>query len=196
VAEVAVVVDARLEAPRAAHPVGQLAKPARRLLPGGTSPDPVCLAKNQAGCQIGRCGETAMVRAAESSMPAFGVALIVFGGLLSTMSALNATVMAASRVAFSMGRNRWLPAKLGLIDPLRRTARIAIFLTGAILLSVAVLLPLETVGSAASLMFLLIFSMVNLSVIALRRIVDPCRACGREGLCEPITAWVADEPTS
>ena len=35
-------------------------------------------------------------------MPAFGVAVIVFGGLLSTMSALNATVMAASRVAFSM----------------------------------------------------------------------------------------------
>ncbi len=118
---------------------------------------------------LGRYGETAMVKAAESFMPAFGVALIVFGGLLSTMSALNATVMAASRVAFSMGRDRLLPARMGVIDPVRRTPRVAIFATGIILLAIALLLPLEIVGSAASLMFLLTFSMVNLSVIALRR---------------------------
>ena len=56
---------------------------------------------------LGEYKETAIVRAAESFMPAFGVALIVFGGLLSTSSALNATVMAASRVAFSMGRDSY-----------------------------------------------------------------------------------------
>ena len=44
---------------------------------------------------LGRFKETAIVRAAEAFMPAFGVGLIVFGGLLSTMSALNATVMTA-----------------------------------------------------------------------------------------------------
>ncbi len=118
---------------------------------------------------LGRHGETAIVRAAEAFMPTFGVALIVFGGLLSTMSALNATVMAASRVAFSMGRDTLLPTRIGVIDPTRRTPRAAIFVTGAILVAIAILLPLETVGSAASLMFLLTFSMVNLSVIALRR---------------------------
>jgi APA family basic amino acid/polyamine antiporter len=118
---------------------------------------------------LGRYGETAIVRAAEAFMPAFGVALIVFGGLLSTTSALNATVMAASRVAFSMGRDRWLPGRFSEIDPVRRTPRIAIFATGAILVAIALLLPLEAVGSAASLMFLLIFAMVNLSAIALRR---------------------------
>ncbi|HZJ03737.1 MAG TPA: amino acid permease [Thermoleophilia bacterium] len=118
---------------------------------------------------LGRYGETAIVRAAEAFMPAFGVAIIVFGGLLSTTSALNATVMAASRVAFSMGRDLWLPRRMAEIDPVRRTPRIAILVTGAILLVVALLVPLEAVGSAASLMFLLTFSMVNLSVIALRR---------------------------
>jgi amino acid transporter/nucleotide-binding universal stress UspA family protein len=118
---------------------------------------------------LGEYGETAIVKAAEAFMPAFGVALIVFGGLLSTMSALNATVMAASRVAFSMGRDMWLPGRFATIDPVRRTPRVAIFTTGFILLAIAIVLPLETVGSAASLMFLLTFSMVNLSVIALRR---------------------------
>ena len=66
---------------------------------------------------LGQHGETAIVKAADSFMPAFGVATIVFGGLLSTMSALNATVLASSRVAFSMGRDRWLPAGMAKIHP-------------------------------------------------------------------------------
>ncbi|MFQ5679973.1 MAG: amino acid permease [Gemmatimonadota bacterium] len=118
---------------------------------------------------LGNYKETAIVRAAEDFMPAFGVAIIVFGGLLSTMSALNATVMAASRVAFSMGRDKLLPAAVARIDPRRRTPALAILATGAILLVLAVSLPLEAVGSAASLIFLLTFAMVNLSVIVLRR---------------------------
>ncbi|MBZ0264317.1 amino acid permease [bacterium] len=118
---------------------------------------------------LGKFKETAIVRAAENFMPAFGVAIIVFGGLLSTMSALNATVMAASRVAFSMGRDRYLPHIISTIHPKSRTPKLAIFTTGVILLVMAITLPIEAVGSAASLMFLLTFAMVNLSVIALRR---------------------------
>ena len=118
---------------------------------------------------LGNYGETAIVRAADGFMPAFGVAVIVFGGLLSTMSALNATVMASSRVAFSMARDRWLPRSVARIHPERRTPHVAILATGAILLAMALALPLEAVGSAASLIFLITFAMVNLSVIVLRR---------------------------
>jgi len=118
---------------------------------------------------LGDYGETAIVRAAEGFMPAFGVAIIVFGGLLSTMSALNATIMASSRVAFSMGRDRLLPVAMATIHPERRTPHVAIMATGVILLAMALTLPIEAVGSAASLIFLLTFSMVNLSVITLRR---------------------------
>ena len=109
------------------------------------------------------------MRAAEGFMPAFGVAVVVFGGLLSTMSALNATIMASSRVAFSMGRDRWLPRSVATIHPERRTPHVAIAVTGVILLAMALTLPIEAVGSAASLIFLMTFAMVNLSVIVLRR---------------------------
>jgi len=118
---------------------------------------------------LGKFKETAIVRAAEAFMPAFGVALIVFGGLLSTTSALNATIMAASRVAFSMGRDLWLPKSVSKIHEKRRTPHVAIILTGIVLLAMALTLPIEAVGSAASLIFLLTFSLVNLSVIVLRR---------------------------
>jgi amino acid transporter/nucleotide-binding universal stress UspA family protein len=113
--------------------------------------------------------ETAIVRAAEDFMPAFGVAVIVFGGLLSTMSALNATVLASSRVAFSMSRDNWLPKAMSEIHPRRRTPHVAIIVTGLILIGIAVTLPIEAVGSAASLIFLLTFALVNLAVIVLRR---------------------------
>ncbi len=118
---------------------------------------------------LGKFKETAIVRAAESFMPSFGVALIVAGGLLSTMSALNATVMAASRVAFSMSRDMWLPSAVSKIHVKRRTPHVAIILTGIILIIMALTLPIEAVGSAASLIFLLTFALVNLSVIVLRR---------------------------
>jgi amino acid transporter/nucleotide-binding universal stress UspA family protein len=118
---------------------------------------------------LGKFRETAIVRAAEDFMPAIGVLVIVAGGLLSTMSALNATVMAASRVAFSMGRDLWLPRAMARIHAKRRTPHVAILVTGTILILMALTLPIEAVGSAASLIFLLTFALVNLSVIVLRR---------------------------
>ncbi len=118
---------------------------------------------------LGRYQETAIAKAAESFMPSLGVALIIFGGLLSTVSALNATILASSRVAFSMSRDKMLPLSLSAIHSKRRTPHIAIGVTGAIVLVMALLFPIQVIGSAASVMFLLAFTLVNLSLIALRR---------------------------
>jgi amino acid transporter/nucleotide-binding universal stress UspA family protein len=117
---------------------------------------------------LGIYKETGIVRAAENFMPKFGVALIVVGGLFSTMSALNASVLASSRVGFSMGRERMLPGFLGAIHPRRRTPHMAVLITGIIILAIAVGLPLEVVGSGASLMFLLSFAMTNAAMILIR----------------------------
>jgi amino acid transporter/nucleotide-binding universal stress UspA family protein len=118
---------------------------------------------------LGQYQETAIARAAQNFMPFFGVALIIFGGLLSTISALNATILASSRVAFSMSRDKMLPVSLSTIHKKRRTPHIAIAVTGAIVLVMALLFPIQVIGSAASVMFLLTFTLVNLSLIALRR---------------------------
>ncbi len=81
----------------------------------------------------------------------------------------DATILASSRVAFSMSRDKMLPQALNRIDAVRRTPRIAIAVTGVFVLAVALLFPIRVVGSAASVMFLLTFTLVNLSLIALRR---------------------------
>ena len=118
---------------------------------------------------MGRYQETAIAKAAENFMPFIGVALIIFGGLLSTISALNATILASSRVAFSMSRDKMLPVSLSTIHAQRRTPHIAVAVTGVIVLVMALLFPIQVIGSAASVMFLLTFTLVNLSLIALRR---------------------------
>jgi len=113
--------------------------------------------------------ETGIVQAAQNFMPTFGALLIIFGGLLATMSALNATLLASSRVAFSMGRERMLSPLLSLIHPVRLTPYVAVLATGLILLLMAVLLPIEVLGSGASLLFLLSFTLVNWSLILIRQ---------------------------
>lgn len=118
---------------------------------------------------LGIYKETGIVRAAENFMPQFGVALIVIGGLFSTMSALNASVLASSRVGFSMGREKMLPPALAAIHPLRRTPHVAVLITGLLIVAMALGLPLEVVGSGASLMFLLSFALTNVAMIRIRR---------------------------
>ena len=118
---------------------------------------------------LGKYGETGIVKAAEGFMPAFGVFLILAGGLFATLSALNATILASSRVAFSMGRDWMLPHNLSQIHPVRKTPVVAISITGLLFLISAIFLPIQTLGNASSLLFLLTFSMVNIALIMYRR---------------------------
>ncbi len=117
---------------------------------------------------LGTNAEQAMVDAAASIMPLGSLVLLV-GGLMSTMSALNATFYASSRVSFAMGRDRNLPSLFGRVHPRLHTPNGAILVSGALIVLMALLLPITDVASAASIMFLLLFAMVNAALISLRR---------------------------
>jgi amino acid transporter/nucleotide-binding universal stress UspA family protein len=118
---------------------------------------------------IGKYKEIGIIRAAQGFMPKFGVILILGGGLFATLSALNATIMASSRVAFSMGRDWMLPHLLSRVHSIRRTPVLAISLSGFLFLLVAVALPLEIIGISSSLLFLMTFALVNVSLLIYRR---------------------------
>jgi len=118
---------------------------------------------------LGKYQEIGIIRAAQSFMPAFGIVLVLFGGLFATLSALNATVLASSRVAFSMGRDWMLPHSLSRIHSQKRTPVLAISVSGFLFIGIAVFLPLETIGVASSLLFLLTFSLVNVALIIYRK---------------------------
>jgi len=117
---------------------------------------------------LGVHAEQAVVEAADRLMP-YGTVVLLIGGLMSTLSALNATLYSSSRVSFSMGRNRDLPDLFGQIHPQRHTPHWAVLFSGVLVILMAVLLPIEDVASAADIMFMLLFMMVNVSVVILRR---------------------------
>ena len=112
--------------------------------------------------------EIAVVEAAGQFLP-FGNIILLISGLASTMSALNATTYSSSRVSFAMGRERNLPTIFSKIHPTRHTPYVAIAITGAIMIVMGWLLPIEDVGAGSSLMFLLLFIQVNLAVMVLRQ---------------------------
>jgi amino acid transporter/nucleotide-binding universal stress UspA family protein len=112
--------------------------------------------------------EIALVDVARNLFVGGGV-MLLFGGLISTMSALNATTYSSSRVAFAMGRDRNFPAFFSRIHPKNFTPQWAILVSLIIVVLMAVSLPIEDVASAADIMFLLLFLQVNLAMIRLRK---------------------------
>ncbi len=117
---------------------------------------------------LGQEGERAMIRIAGNIMP-YGTLLMILGGLASTTSALNATVYSSSRVSFAMGRGGDLPRVFGRIHRRNRTPHVAIALSGLLIVVMALALPVEDVASGASLTFLVLFLLTNISLLRLRK---------------------------
>ncbi|MCY3831638.1 MAG: amino acid permease [Chloroflexi bacterium] len=116
---------------------------------------------------LGDLGEIGIARAADQFMP-LGLFLIMVGGLLSTMSALNATTFSSTRVSFAMGRDRALPDSFSNVSSKTRTPHIALGWSGLLIIFVALTLPIEDVAASADIMFILLFLQVNLAVITIR----------------------------
>jgi len=111
--------------------------------------------------------EVALVKAADQFVVGGGIVILV-GGLLSTLSALNATIYSSSRVAFAMARDASLPKIMARVHTRRLTPHVAIVVSAILIVGMAIALPIEEVAAAASVMFLLLFGGVNLAVIRLR----------------------------
>nr|WP_283102381.1 APC family permease [Haloplanus sp. XH21] len=97
-----------------------------------------------------------------------GGSIIVFGAVFSTLTALNAVVISASRVAFSMGREEQLVPSFGQLHHRYGTPLVAILASGVVMAG-SVALPTQSAGNVSSLFFLLSFIVVNATVIKLRR---------------------------
>lgn len=128
----------------------------------------VRVAGDQATWQfLGEHGELGLAQAAANLLP-FGTVIILVGGLLSTVSALNATTFSSTRVSFAMGRDHVLPDSFARIHKRFKTPYIALAATGLIILAMVTFVPIEDVAAAADVMFLLLFLQVNYAVIRIR----------------------------
>ena len=114
--------------------------------------------------------ETFFATAVEQYMGRWGFWLVVVAAILSTLTALKANLLAASRVALTMAQDRTLPAVLGRIHEKRGTPVLAVYATVLALIVILFVLPdVAAAGAAASLIFLISFALVHWTALLARR---------------------------
>ena len=118
---------------------------------------------------IGSFGELGIIEAAEYYLP-FGALIVLAGGFVSTLAALNATTFAASRVSFAMGRNHDLPPMFNKLHKKYRTPYVSTICSGIVMMVLAISFDLTMIALAASVMFLFLFVQVNAACITIRRL--------------------------
>lgn len=115
--------------------------------------------------------EAVVAIAAQNYLGRFGYWLVIFAGIFSMLTALYANLLASSRFAFTMARDRTLPHTLGRTNAAYGTPLPAIVATTAITMLIVIVIPnVAVAGAAASLVFLISFAIAHwISIIARRR---------------------------
>lgn len=102
--------------------------------------------------------------------------LITALGLVAVINGALIQIIMVSRVCYGMGRRGWAPAWLARVHPATRTPVRATLLVSALVIVMALWLPLESLARATSYCILLVFVLVNLALWRIRqRSVDPYR---------------------
>lgn len=109
-------------------------------------------------------GEGAIAKAAQSFMP-FGNFLMIIGGLLANLAALNATIYSSSRVAFALARDNNIWSRLSSIHLKNLTPHLSVIISAILIIAMISFLPLLDVASLASLLFILLFLQLNIAGI-------------------------------
>jgi amino acid transporter len=124
---------------------------------------------NLTPAQIVHDQEYVLAVAARPTMGEFGFMLIGVAALLSTASAINATLFGAARLAEAMAIQRALPHVFSLHERTRTVPWVALMVLTAASLIFALTAPLAIISTFASATFLLIFFAINVSAWRLRR---------------------------
>ena len=134
--------------------------------------------------------ETVIAAAASNYLGRFGYWLVISAAVFSMLSALQANLLAASRIALVMGRDRTLTRLFEGVSSKRGTPITAVLVTALIVVTILVVVPdVASAGAAASLIFLITFSLAHLInwIARRRRGMSSARKMPFEN---PATPWI------
>lgn len=106
--------------------------------------------------------------------PGFPLRLFAVIGLFAVINSALINMLMASRLLYGMANERILPPAFGTVHPVRRTPVVAILVTTAlatVLVATAGEDGVSKLGGTTSLLLLVVFAVVNVAVLVLRR--DP-----------------------
>jgi amino acid transporter len=136
-----------------------------------------------ANAEIDLAGHPAPLAAMVSHAGGHWPATIAVLSMLSVTNSALAQIVMVSRVVYGMASGGNAPRILGHVHPRRQTPVIATVLTVIIIVLLALWFPLLTLAKATSFVILVIFTLINLSLIRLKI----AGAIRRRGLWIPVT---------
>jgi len=119
----------------------------------------------------GRLGASGapLAEAAEAFGGAAGRWLVVASALLTTAATANAVLVVTSRVAFAMGRDRLLPARLGAVHQRTGAPWVAVAVNGLLLAAVGAAGTVSFAAAAGGFLYVLHFLPPLVALVLLRR---------------------------
>ncbi|MFT7588936.1 MAG: APA family basic amino acid/polyamine antiporter [Limisphaerales bacterium] len=118
--------------------------------------------------------ETVMALGVEQYMGIWGYRLVLIAALLAMLSALQANLRAASRIALAMANDGTLPGILSRSHKKNNTPAMALYASAVAMMAVLFMLPnLATAGAAASLIFLISFALTHATTYLMRKRLNP-----------------------
>ncbi|HEY5925187.1 MAG TPA: amino acid permease [Kofleriaceae bacterium] len=114
--------------------------------------------------------DTVVASAARRFMGEAGYWLIVVSISLATLSALQANLLTASRIAYAMANDHTLPSVIEQKHPTRGTPVMAIYATALAVVAIMFMVPdLASAGAAAGLIFLIAFALTHVMAYLARK---------------------------
>jgi amino acid transporter len=107
-------------------------------------------------------------RAAGTFMGTPGFVILSIAAVAAFITTANGGILAASRSPMAMSRDQLLPASLARINRRYRTPHTSILLTGGFMIASIILLDIEMLVKTASTLMIILFILVNASVIIMR----------------------------
>ncbi|MDC7232357.1 MAG: amino acid permease [Spirochaetales bacterium] len=98
-----------------------------------------------------------------------GFIILSLSAMMAFITTANAGLMAASRSPLAMSRDKLLPPFIGRVSKKYQTPVLSILLTSTFMICCILFLEIEDLVKMASTMMLLLFIMVNFSVILMRQ---------------------------
>jgi amino acid transporter len=111
-------------------------------------------------------GDSALAEAAKPALGHAGFTLIAIAALLSTASAVNATLFGSANVSYQIGKNGGLPEAFD--RKLWGRDVEGLFISAGIVIVFVVLFPLSAVAQMGSAAFLLVYAAVNVGHLRIR----------------------------
>jgi len=140
---------------------------------------------------ISKYKEYALAVAAKPFLGKSGFMLIGLGALLSTASAINATLFGTARLGMVMAQESELPRVFSHKERTKDIPYVSLIFISALTLLFVNTTNLTIISSFASSTFLLIFTAINLSAIRLRKKIGMHIFVPLAGLLLSLASWVA-----